>query len=290
MLVTIGTSFYNNEKTIADTIHSVFAQTFTDWEFLLINDGSSDRSLEIAKSVKDPRVRVISDGLKKNRPFRLNQIHQFAKGKYIALLDADDLMHPQRLEKQVEHLENNPDVEVLGTGLYSFDDNYNLTGILGTEPLHIDPVKAFTIPVVFQGTVMAHTEWFKNNLYDEYFVRVQDVELWCRTLKHTVFDKLQEPLLFYRKGSNVDLKKYRKSYKMRRAVYRKHGPILLQSTVKTKLVILRNYLKEALVHLFFYLGLSKFLILKHYTSIPSDEKEKGEEIINKIINTQVPGF
>ncbi len=76
MQVSIGIPFYNNEQTLVDTIRSVFAQTYQGWELILVDDGSSDRSLEIARSVDDERVRVITDGQNKKLPARLNQIAQ----------------------------------------------------------------------------------------------------------------------------------------------------------------------------------------------------------------------
>jgi glycosyltransferase involved in cell wall biosynthesis len=72
--MTIGIPFYNAEAYLGDAIRSIFAQTYHDWELILVDDGSTDRSLEIARAVRDPRVRVISDGQNRRLPYRLNQI------------------------------------------------------------------------------------------------------------------------------------------------------------------------------------------------------------------------
>src|SRR5215207_5701854 len=119
--VTIGLPFYNAANTLASAVRSVFAQTYHDWELILVNDGSSDRSLEIADAVKDPRIRVMSDGRNKGLAARLNEITSSACGRYIARMDADDLMHPDRLARQVALLQTRPRVDVVGTATYATD-------------------------------------------------------------------------------------------------------------------------------------------------------------------------
>ena len=118
-LVTIGLPCYNVEVTVLDTVRSVLAQTLNDWELVIVDDGSTDATLELVERIEDPRVRVLSDGVNKGRSVRLNDLHREARGKYVARMDADDLMFPQRLEKQVEFLEANPDIDLVGSGLVS---------------------------------------------------------------------------------------------------------------------------------------------------------------------------
>src|SRR5690349_23370493 len=127
-LVTIGLPFYNNQSTLELAIKSVFAQTYKNWELLLVNDGSTDGSLEIAKKIIDKRVQLISDGSNKGLIFRLNQIASLAKGKYLARMDADDLMHPLRIEKQIKFLQQHQDTDLVDTGAYSINENENPIG------------------------------------------------------------------------------------------------------------------------------------------------------------------
>jgi glycosyltransferase involved in cell wall biosynthesis len=129
MPITIGLPFYNAEKFLADAIRSVFAQTYTDWELILMDDGSTDGSLEIAKSVNDPRVRVYSDGENKKLAARLNEIVQLAKYDIIARMDADDLMSPTRLEKQLKVLTNNSKIDLVTAGLFSTTNDLKLIGV-----------------------------------------------------------------------------------------------------------------------------------------------------------------
>lgn len=119
MYISIGIPFFNAEKYLEDAIKSVLAQTFQNWELILVDDGSTDRSLEIARSFVDPRIRIISDGSNRRLPYRLNQIINEAKYDIIARMDADDLMAVDRLEKQMKVLNENPEIDLVVTSLYS---------------------------------------------------------------------------------------------------------------------------------------------------------------------------
>ena len=96
MFITIGISIYNAELYLADAIKSIISQSFEKWELILIDDGSTDNSLSIAKlfAEQDSRIRIISDGQNKKLPCRLNQIIQEAKYEYITRMDEDDLISP----------------------------------------------------------------------------------------------------------------------------------------------------------------------------------------------------
>src|SRR5690606_22420882 len=119
----------NPGTAFVDAIRSVFVQTHSNWELILIDDGSTDQSLDLALKIRDSRVRVISDGKHKGLPTRLNEITASASGEYIARMDADDVMHPERLEKQVKFLLSHPSCDVVGTGVFFIDKNGTPVGI-----------------------------------------------------------------------------------------------------------------------------------------------------------------
>lgn len=206
-MITIAIPFYNAEKYLSLAIDSVIKQTYKDWILLLVDDGSTDSSLKIANdySKQDNRILVFSDGENKNLGYRLNQITNLVNTKYLARMDADDIMHPERIEKQLEVLENNPDIDVLGSNACTIDENKNVIGlrhrISKTEKLK--NVLSFIHP-----TIMAKTVWFKNNPYDINAVRIEDTELWYRTHKKYSFIMMNEPLLYYREIGDNYYKKY----------------------------------------------------------------------------------
>ena len=106
MALTVGIPFRNAESTLGVAVRAVFAQTYEEWELILVDDGSADRSLEIARAVRDPRVRVIADGVNRGLAARLNQIVAEARFEKVARMDADDLMSPRRFEQQLDVLHN----------------------------------------------------------------------------------------------------------------------------------------------------------------------------------------
>lgn len=113
--VTVLMSVYNGEKYLSEAIDSILAQTYPDFEFLIIDDASSDGSLEIVKSYVDPRIRLIANQERMGLAANLNRGIQLAFGEYIARMDADDISMPQRLEKQVAFMQTNPDIAASGT-------------------------------------------------------------------------------------------------------------------------------------------------------------------------------
>ena len=125
---------YNGEKTIQETLDSVFAQTFSDWELIVSNDGSSDRTLEIVEAIHDPRIRIVSGengGLSVSR----NRGIAIATGEYLSFLDADDLWSPDKLATQLQALENNPEAAVA----YSWTDYIDEKGTWLHSGLHLSP-------------------------------------------------------------------------------------------------------------------------------------------------------
>ena len=206
-MVTIGLPFYNAEKYLALAIESVLQQTYTDWELLLLDDGSTDNSLSIAQSYaqKDSRIRVLSDSKNRKSGYRHNQAAQLTKTKYLAKMDADDMMHPNRIARQVEILETHSEIDVLGTNAYIINDDNKVIGTrypIDSEE-RLERVKDF-----MQPTIMAKTEWFLTNPYDIEAIRLEDAELWYRTHSKYHFVRLNEPLLFYREVGNNYYKKY----------------------------------------------------------------------------------
>jgi len=206
-MITIGIPFFNDETYLDMAIRSVINQTYQDWVLLLVDDGSSDGSLGIAKKYaeKDSRISVISDGENKKLPYRLNQIAQLTKTPYLARMDADDIMHPERIEKQLGILESNQEIDVLGTNAYSIDSNNEIRGVRYEihAPFELEKCSGFIHP-----SITGRTSWFQNNPYDEGLERAQDSELWHRTRLFSRFYRYNEPLLYYREVSNGYYKKY----------------------------------------------------------------------------------
>lgn len=204
-LISVGIPFFNAEKFLSKAIESVISQSYDNWELLLLDDGSNDGSLEIAKRFEqhDNRVKVFSDGKNKGLGARLNELATLSNGEYIARMDADDIMHPKRLETQLQILKDNPNIDVLGTNAYVIDENDLVFGMRYRENSGLIKVEHFIHP-----TIMAKKQWFVDNPYDEKAIRIEDAELWYRTKNKNNFMIINEPLLFYREFGGEYYKKY----------------------------------------------------------------------------------
>ncbi len=114
--ISVVTSIYNGEKYIGETIESILHQTFTDWEYILIDNASTDASAEIIENYvkKDSRIRFYRNKENMGLSVNLNKGLALARGKYIARTDADDLSYPHRLEKQFQYMEAHPEIALLG--------------------------------------------------------------------------------------------------------------------------------------------------------------------------------
>ena len=222
-LVTIGIPVYNVGRFIGQTLKSVLSQTYTNFELIITDDGSTDNTVEIIRSFNDPRIRLVVDGENHGISYRLNQQIALAKGKYFVRMDGDDLMFPNRVEKQVRYLEEHPDVDVVGAGAVIIDDDNQIIGLRIYNKINckkpIDAIKS--IPFI-HPTVTGKTDFFRRHKYDEDLSGVEDKDLWCRGLQDSVYGMMPEPLLFYRDPLKLKLKTYlsRKQKGRRQAILR----------------------------------------------------------------------
>lgn len=287
MKITIAIPFYNAEKYLPDAIRSVFAQTFQDWELLLIDDGSTDNSLAIAKSVKDNRIRVISDGKNKKLAARLNEVTSLATHDYILRMDADDLMMPNRIEKQLEILTKN-DVDIVTTGVYSVLNNLEIVGIRGTnyESVSFQDILSRKVGIT-HAALIAKKSWYQRNKYDESLSIAQDLDLWLRTSKKDDLKiiSIAEPLYIYREEDNVTKRKLIRAYKNERNMIRKY----VETSFNT--LILKSYFKSLVVHLLDFVGKIDLLQKNRGNKdISAESVAQFNEAISKIKNTKVSGL
>jgi len=277
-LVTIGIPFFNADRYIDYAIKSVINQSYNNWELILTDDGSIDGSVTIAKKyLYDHRIRLITDGENKGLSFRLNQQIALANGKYFARMDADDIMHPERIQRQVEYLEANLNIDVIGSSAYSIDNNNNVCGLIKTNAFPNTIYDVFNHKCFIHPSVMARLHWYKNNLYDLRETRVEDIGLWSRTIMKSSFANLSTPLLFYRNVGLPTLKKYLQSMKELRKLYYNIFPKFL-SMLKWKL-ILKTHLKSFVYTMFCIIKKENVLIKRRNSYIDDSETLKCIEIL-----------
>lgn len=201
-LITIAMPVYNCEATIAQAIRSILHQTICSWELIIIDDGSTDRTVEQARAIPDPRIRVFSDGRNLQLPMRLNEAVTLARGRYLARMDGDDVSYPKRLEKQLQVLQANPGVDLLGAPMLVFRSDGSIKSV--TEILEDHEAICGSLWSGFHlahPTWIAETAWFRSHPYDPEATLTQDRELLMRSHRDSRFAAVPEILYAWRQDA-----------------------------------------------------------------------------------------
>ena len=140
--VTVFIPVFNREHYIGDAIESILAQTFSDFEILLVDDGSTDSSTEKIRSFSDPRIRLVCNEKNLGIPKTRNKGVELARGQYMAMLDSDDLAYPHRLKKQVAFLDNHPEYAQIGSWCRMMDAQGRILNKIKRQPTQPDDIHA----------------------------------------------------------------------------------------------------------------------------------------------------
>lgn len=193
---------FNEEKFIGEAIDSVLKQTYSNLEFIIINDGSTDKTEDIILSYKDSRI-VYKKNLTNLKLIKsLNIGLSTAKGKYIARMDADDICYLDRIEKQVEFMETNPEIGISGAQLTTFGSSNGLM----QYPLNHEEIKLHLIitscfgnnVVIFRKEILDQFKLF----FPEGYLHAEDYKSWTNWIIHTKVKNLEIPLVKYRSHNN----------------------------------------------------------------------------------------
>lgn len=198
--VSVLTPIYNtNPAHLREMIESILNQTFTDFEFLILNDSPLNTEIEdIVKSYKDKRIKYMKNDVNMGISASRNKLLQASCGEYIAIFDHDDISVPTRLEMEVDFLDKNPHVGVVSGWLEYFGDNNNVW----RTPEYDSAIRAH----LTENCFVAHTAAMirksvltDNNIeYEEYYTPAEDYRLWARLMDVTHFHNLQTVLVRYR--------------------------------------------------------------------------------------------
>ncbi len=218
-LVSVVMATYNDSIEYLNlSINSILEQSYKDIELVIIDDSNNDETLKylIRKSKDDFRIKLVHNETKLGFVKSLNFGITISRGKYIARMDSDDISLPQRIEKQVEYLEKNKEVSILGANINIIDENGTVTGIREYRSNYKDICKVlyYRNPLA-HPTVMYRTNVIKNlQMYDETFRMAEDYELWLRAIKNNVIiNNLPERLVQYRITSDYYKKRSRTNWK-----------------------------------------------------------------------------
>lgn len=279
-LISIGMPVYNCEATVAEAIASVLNQTFEDWELILYDDGSTDRTIAISRQFTDPRVHVIAGGKNCGLPACLNKIIANCRSQFFARMDGDDIAYPDRLQRQLEYLQNHAEVDLVAGSILVFRSEGSALGVRRGAATHVQICAhpCAGIPMA-HPTWMGRTEWFRHNPYNVEMVRMEDWELLFRTYQHSQFANLPEIILGYREDS-LSLRKIL-------IARRNRCVMLLRSAGKacTPLHVISaiaGQIAKSLVDIAAIKSNFNYRLLKHRTpSVTSDEIAVWKDVLEK---------
>lgn len=277
-LVSIGMPVHNCVTTIETCIRSVLLQTYTNWELLIVDDGSSDNTAGLARRFKDPRIRVFEGDTNRGLPYRLNQLIDLAQGEFFCRMDGDDICFPDRIEKQIAFLHEHPEVNVVGSSALVIDSNNRPLSLRQVATAHNDIVrelyKGFSI---MHPTLMGGMDWFRKYKYRD-VRRVEDQDLYLRSYKHSRFANIESALIAYR---DTDYS-YRKSHEGRRNYYMRVSDIYIRERNYTGLTAatFRYLLKEALYSLDSRIFKSSLIMgNRNRTTVPATLSDRFNQLL-----------
>lgn len=221
---------YNKEKYIGEAIESIIRQTFSDWELIIIDDCSTDHSVEVIRSYQDDRIRFYENsfniGIAENR----NQGIALATGKYIALLDADDISLPERLEKEIVFLDEHPEIDVVFGGFKEIDGEDIIRETYFTPLKNPDYIKAnlMIMDVIPNGSCMYRKDFIAQHdiRYRDGYLGMDDYLFWVECSLHGRISGMTDVFLLWRNTSNNGTNVYKYSPEYRETRERKYSEIL----------------------------------------------------------------
>ena len=192
---------YNCREYIEESLKSIINQTFKDFEFIIIDDCSTDGTFEYLTSVTDPRIKLIRKSKNTGYTVSLNMGLKIAKGKYIARMDGDDISVSDRFAKQVAFMDVNPDVIVCGGGYEAIGSDFKFIPKTSNEDIVLDLMSfsPFAHPTAFMRNIILK----ENNIqYDTQYEPCEDYKLWTILSEYGKLANLNDILLYYRIHQN----------------------------------------------------------------------------------------
>lgn len=201
--VSVLMTVYNNERFLKEAMGSICSQTWNDFEFIIVNDASTDASRNVLGTYPDTRIRIIDNEKRLGLTASLNRGMIHCKGEYIARMDADDISLPHRLERQVAYLDNHPDVGVVGTFIKSMNAAGTITGEWksASEDVQLRWHLLFRNIIAHPSALIRKSLLTQVNGYDESFTYAQDYALWTTLARLCKLHVIPEYLLLWRSHS-----------------------------------------------------------------------------------------
>jgi len=272
-LVSVIMPVFNGMPQMQLSIKSLLLQTYSDWECIIVNDGSMDGTRQYLDSLLDSRFVVYHFEKNKGRPYARQKGLDLAQGEYIAMLDADDFYHPEKLATQVKTMGVNPDVDLVGAGLLSFGGSVSFQRVRGKGTGRVCEFEKNSRAHITHAPSMIRTERAKPIKYNTNLQFGQDLDFLKRYLIERKYILLSEILYYYSEFDSVSIKKIRKTY----YCHLKNN----KNNVRCFKYVFK-YLCSAIVYPFF----GKNFLLKRRGEKPTQkEQKKFEELYESLLKT-----
>lgn len=192
---------YNGEKTIKLALASLLNQSYTNWECVIVNDGSTDGTRKILDSLKDPRFRVFNLDKNCGRGVARDEALKWSEGDYLAYLDADDMMHKDKLKVQVEFMETNPDIQMVSCGCLTMNENFEALRASGRTDFVSDNIMKYgqALPLLL-GAIMVRLDRAKLFSYNHFLDVGEDYDYFARYCEGYKYAKVGKPYYYYLTG------------------------------------------------------------------------------------------
>lgn len=207
MELTVILPFYNDEKYIRKCLTSIINQSYKDWFLIIINDASTDNSLKVvnevlkSKKISKKKYKLILNKKNLGITKSLNKALKISKSKYIARADADDFYHKDRFKIQLNYLNKNTEIDVVGSFANIVDQSDKVIEKINMPFLDADIKESLIFRnTFFHSSIVAKLDFFKKNkFYNENYKNAQDYDLWLRNYNHSNYTNVKSYLIYYRR-------------------------------------------------------------------------------------------
>lgn len=279
-LITIGIPAFNASHYIGDCLNSILNQSYTDFEVIVTDDGSTDNTTQVVQRFRDNRIRLLTDQRNIGISARINQQVDMARGRFFCRMDADDVMFESRLKKQLDFMIAHPETDVIGSQAVVIDETNNIMGYRFCNP-EFSRGSSLREILFIHPSIFGKTEWFRKNRYNNTYDGVEDYLLWNTSLANSRFSILTEPLIFYRDPGSSTPEKYLFRQKQIRQALKKLYRNTDISWFELISLIIKSMFKSIVFGSLSFFRLNSLLIKRRNQKVSLFERNIYSEELNK---------
>ncbi len=278
-LISIVTPCYNSSKTLSLALASLIAQTYENWECLVVDDGSDDHPDRFIQHLNDSRIRYIRLDKNYGRGFARQIALDNARGDFLCMLDADDWYYPAKLQNQLLLMEANKDLALVSSGMAIVDGNYNIVGARvpqgnGGDFCRFPPMPFGLVPFPFAPSIM-RTQIAKKHRFDQRLRRAEDADFLLHILLEHPYGIHSELNYVYTELNSVDIQNVVHSIKSMRLIVKKYKKIF---PITSRFLSLELFLKSFAYRFLFRLGIHEQIILRRSQQVSVEIKASFDSV------------